>query len=231
MAVDRVLPRDRRDKDASADAQTSRQHQSTRLRKLRALSGRLRWGAASSSQSRNCASWVRRRLVLFLVPAVSLHPSHCQRCRPMRSCPFFRIGDWQTGHFFACFERVLMTHIAHETTQADTRAHLPRGDTLLRWGAASSSQSRNCASWVRRRLVLFLVPVVSLHPSHCQRCRPMRSCPVLRIGDWPTGHLVACFERVLMTHIAHETTQADTRAHLPRGDTPTGEKANQTLNQ
>ena len=119
---------------------SSRQHQSTRLRKLRALSGRLRCGVASSSQSRNSANWVRRRLVLFLVPAVSLHPSHCQRCRPMRSCPFLRIGDWQTGHFFACFERVLMTHIAHETTQADGHRHPQQGDTLT---ATKANRSLN----------------------------------------------------------------------------------------
>ena len=40
---------------------------------------------------------------------VALQVSHCQRCRPFRSCPFLRIGRPQTGHLRARFDRVLMT--------------------------------------------------------------------------------------------------------------------------
>ncbi len=39
------------------------------------------------------------------------------------------------------------------------------------------------------------------------------------------------FERVLMTHIAHETTQADGHRHPQQGDTLTATKANRSLNQ
>ena len=44
-------------------------------------------------------------------------------------------------------------------------------------------------------------------------------------------HFFACFERVLMTHIAHETTQADGHRHPQQGDTLTATKANRSLNQ
>ncbi len=55
------------------------------------------------------AVWTRGSVTPMVAVVVALQVSHCQRCRPFRSCPFLRIGRPQTGHLRARFDRVLMT--------------------------------------------------------------------------------------------------------------------------
>ena len=61
------------------DARGEPRHQPTRLRKLRALSRRRRWGAAPSSQSRNSSSWHRRALSALDAVGVSAHVAQRRR--------------------------------------------------------------------------------------------------------------------------------------------------------
>lgn len=101
-------------------------------------------------------------------------------------------------------------HVVHHAVGADARFELPAPCAASPEGTRVASQpplgrgfeqpqSRKARSVAARLRDSMVAVVVALQASHCQRCRPFRSCPFLRIGSPQTGHLRARFERVLMT--------------------------------
>ena len=137
-------------------------------------------------------------------------------------------------------------HVVHHAIGVDARFEVPAPCAASSEGTRVASQpplgrgfeqpvQEGTHSVDARLRDSMVAVVVALQVSHCQRCRPFRSCPFLRIGRPRTGHLRARFDRVLMTQsngpepARNALIYGKTENNTP--DTPTATTANQQHNQ